>query len=274
MKLLYRRMDSGANLYMAAPRRMGKTAILRYLEDNSTDTYNAIYVITESVDSTEHFFRTILDELFKSSSINILRKALNKASDLIENILGRFKKLGGFGVELELADNKSDCYQDFKTLVQTLGDTDGLKIVIMIDEFPQTVENIFRKSGKDEAVHFLQLNREIRQKAADNIMFILTGSIGLPTLAEKMSVTETINDLNIFEIKPLEIDEAKNLTALLLDEGKIPYEPEAIEYMLKKLEWFSPYHIQLLVQEFADQFDLKNKTVSKASVDDAFFRRY
>jgi predicted AAA+ superfamily ATPase len=93
MKLLYRRMDSGANLYIAAPRRMGKTAILRYLEDNPTDAYNAIYVITESVDSTEHFFRTILDELFKSSGISALKKTSNAASELIENVLEQFKKL-------------------------------------------------------------------------------------------------------------------------------------------------------------------------------------
>ncbi len=270
MKLLYRRMDSGANLYIAAPRRMGKTAILRYLEDNPKDAFNAVYVITESVDNAENFFKTILDELFKSDIINTLKRASNKASELIDKILRRFKKVGGFGVDLELADSKTDFYNEFKMLVKKLDDTDGLKIVIMIDEFPQTVENIFRKSGKDEAIRFLQLNREIRQEATENILFILTGSIGLPTLAEKIDASNTINDLNIFEITPLETEEAKQFTFLLLDNEKVPYEPEAIDYMLKKLEWFSPYHIQLLVQEFADQYGLKNKTVSKSSVDEAF----
>ncbi len=41
MKLLDRRLASGANVYMAAPRRMGKTAIMRYLEDNPQDAYTA-----------------------------------------------------------------------------------------------------------------------------------------------------------------------------------------------------------------------------------------
>jgi len=132
MKLLYRRMDSGANLYIAAPRRMGKTAILRYLEDNPNDAFNAVYVITESVNNAENFFKTILDELFKSDIINTLKKASNKASELIDKILRRFKKVGGFGVDLELADSKADFYNEFKMLVKKLDDTDGLKIVIMI----------------------------------------------------------------------------------------------------------------------------------------------
>jgi len=31
IKRIYRRLDSGSNIFMAAPRRVGKTAIMRYL---------------------------------------------------------------------------------------------------------------------------------------------------------------------------------------------------------------------------------------------------
>ncbi len=91
----------------------------------------------------------------------------------------------------------------------------------------------------------------------------------LPTLAEKLGVSQAINDLNIFEIEPFDREEAKLLTVRLLESGKILYSPDCIDYMLDKLSWFSPYHIQLLVQEFADESDL-GKTVSKDSVDNAF----
>jgi len=270
IRRLYRRLDSGANLYIAAPRRMGKTAVLRYLEDKSDDAYNAVYVITEAADNSENFFKVVLHELFRSSVVGKIQRLSKKASELFDEFQERFKKLGGFGIQIEMGKSETSFYDELRNLVKKLDDTHGLKVVIMIDEFPQTVENIFRKSGKDEAVRFLQLNREIRQEATSNILFLLTGSIGLPTLAEKLGATQAINDLNIFEIEPFERDEAKQLTSNLLDSGKIPYSLDCIDYMLDKLSWFSPYHIQLLVQEFADNFDLKGKTVSKESVDEAF----
>ncbi len=270
LNLLYRRLGSGSNIYMAAPRRVGKTAIMRYLEDNPHDEYNAVYIITESVDDPETFFKTVLDELFKSSAIGKLRKASNKSSEFIGNLIERFKKIGGFGFEVELKDNKTAFYEEFKTLVKKLDDTNGLKILIMVDEFPQTVENIFRKSGEAEAIRFLQRNREVRQEATENVLFILTGSIGLPTLAEKLNATGTINDLNVFEVPPFERAEARQLTTRLLESEDVPYAEDAIAYMLDKLNWLSPYHIQLLVQEFADEYGLKGITVTKESVDAAF----
>jgi len=269
IKRLYRRLDSGANLYIAAPRRMGKTAILRYLEDKSDDAYNAVYVITEAVDSPEQFFKVVLNELFKSSAVGRIQKLSNKASALFDEFQERFKKLGGFGISLELGESKTTFYEELRNLVKKLDDTQGLKVVLMIDEFPQTVQNIFRKSGKEEAIRFLQLNREIRQQACSTILFLLTGSIGLPTLAEKLGASQAINDLNIFEIEPFDREEAKLLTVRLLESGNILYSPDCIDYMLDKMSWFSPYHIQLLVQEFADESDL-GKTVSKDSVDNVF----
>lgn len=270
MKLLYRRLSTGSNIYMAAPRRIGKTAILRYLEDNPRDEYHAVYIITESVDDTQNFFKTELDELFKSEAIGKLKKVSNKSSEVLNLILGRFKSLGGFGVSVELETAQTDFYAEYRTLVKKLDDTSGIKLIIMIDEFPQTVENILKKHGEQEAIRFLQLNREIRQEATENIAFILTGSIGLPALTEKLEATKTINDLNVFEIPPFERDEARALTMQLLNSEQIPYEPNALEYLLDKLSWLSPYFIQLLVQEFADKYDIKGQTVTNAAVDDAF----
>jgi len=53
--------------------------------------------------------------------------------------------------------------------------------VLMVDEFPQTIENIVRNSNEQAAIQFLQSNREIRQNPAlsQHLQFIYTGSIGL-----------------------------------------------------------------------------------------------
>ena len=51
----------------------------------------------------------------------------------------------------------------------------------MLDEFPETLENIIETDGPEAGKHFLQSNREIRQNPEINqhVHFIYAGSIGL-----------------------------------------------------------------------------------------------
>ncbi len=57
--LIYRRLDSGSNLFLAAPRRVGKTSIMYHLRDNPREGYAFIYIPTESVDSSELYFKRL-----------------------------------------------------------------------------------------------------------------------------------------------------------------------------------------------------------------------
>lgn len=54
--LLYRRLDAGSNVFVAAPRRVGKTAVMRHLEDRPRENYEFIYMITESVADAGAFY--------------------------------------------------------------------------------------------------------------------------------------------------------------------------------------------------------------------------
>lgn len=140
----------------------------------------------------------------------------------------------------------------------------------MIDEFPQTVENILRQHGVGAASQFLQFNREIRHEAHHQIRFMLTGSIGLPTMAERLEATEHINDLNVIEVPPLSRAEAKTFTTTLLVDNGVAYDDAAVEHLLDKLSWFIPFHLQLAIQELQDAYLDTSETVNIDTVDRAF----
>ena len=67
IKILWERIQSGSNIILAAPRRVGKTSLLYHLRDNPSSDYNAIYMITESVnDENEYYkkmFKLVIAEL-------------------------------------------------------------------------------------------------------------------------------------------------------------------------------------------------------------------
>ncbi len=263
INLVYRLLGSNSNVYMAAPRRVGKTAIMRHLVDNPQENFEFKYIITESVDNTATYFKMILDSLHK------LKRISTRFIETVGDIISKIREIEGKGAKPGTARKDTEYFEELKKLVRELG-AGGTKIVIMVDEFPYTVENILKKNGKEEAARFLQMNQEIRQHANKNIRFLLTGSIGLPTIAEKIGAKKEISDLKIIEIPPLRVEEAREFTVKLLDSASISYEKEAIDYLLEKTEWLIPFHVQLLVLELIDECDDTNETVNKALVDMAF----
>ncbi|MCB9231429.1 MAG: hypothetical protein H6581_07195 [Bacteroidia bacterium] len=143
------------------------------------------------------------------------------------------------------------------------------KIVIMIDEFPQVIENISEKQGNEVAEKFLRTNRGLRQSANQNIQFIYTGSIGLPVVVKKFSSLAVINDLNIIEVPPLSEKEALDFSQKILKEYSLEIEQEVIPHLLQKVEWLIPHFLQLAIQELIDIYESKEKTITPKDVDDA-----
>ncbi|MCZ6872445.1 MAG: hypothetical protein O7G88_02785 [bacterium] len=263
---IYRRLSAGENVYLAAPRRVGKTAIMRHLEDKPRENYEFKYIITESVDNATDYFKRLLESLHRLKSLP--RKSLDAIGGFLRKIKGVKIGLEGVGFELDNAE-KSEYFAELKGLMEKL-DTGGTKVVIMIDEFPQTVKNILEKNDAEAAKQFLQLNREIRHLRNENVGFILTGSIGLPMVAEQLDATVHINDLSVIEVPPLNRQEARAFTTRLLNYENVRHAHDAIDYLLDKIEWFVPFHIQLVVQELIDEHLDTGEPVNNATVDNAF----
>ena len=93
IKKIYRRLDAGNHVYISAPRRSGKTAIMRYLEDNPRAGYVFLYISVEDIDDTEKYFELLSEELLESSAVSQLIKASEKAQSLFAHFAEHIKKV-------------------------------------------------------------------------------------------------------------------------------------------------------------------------------------
>ena len=268
---IYRKLDGGDNLFMAAPRRVGKTSIMYWLKDNPRKNYVFIYVNTESINSIEDFFKKLFDELLESDAIKGLIKASEKSKTIFETITKHLKNIKVYGVEVAFNNEEKtgNFSNEFKSLLEKL-DTEGVHIVMMIDEFPSTIENIKALKGNAEAIYFLQLNREMRQIPNSSIQFIYTGSIGLPIVVSRIEAPTSINDLNTIEVTSLSEQEGEALAVALLTSNHVPFNPIIIPYLLEKVKWLMPFFIQLAVQELIDEYDNTKKEIDKTAIERAF----
>lgn len=268
---IYRDLEKGAHLYLAAPRRMGKTAIMQHLVANPRQNYIFLYIITESVDNPVIYFNRLSEAISIWKPPFEWKDTINRVENLLpeelKQVANLFKQLIYLIYPMWIAPKtpSENVFKEFEILAQQIN-TRGKKLVLMVDEFPQAVENILRKSGPDMAIQFLQFNHEVRQRINGNICFIFTGSIGLASMAEKLSATKEISDLNMIEVQPLSPKEAKVFILKILTHEGVNCQLEVIEYLLQKIGWLNPYYIQLVIKELLEECAYQ-KPITKTMVD-------
>lgn len=267
-------IDSNENLLISSPRRVGKTSILLNLIDEPDENYYAVFVNTESCISAERFFEQILKAILDTDNL----EGFGKFS---KDVRATFKKwgekiaginLGGI-VEVNLNPGEKPTYYDQLQKFLKEVNLNGKKILLLLDEFPVTLEHIVKNAGVEMATFFLNQNRELRQNPEfqPKIRFVYTGSVGLLNVARKMHATDRVNDLNEIKVGPLKKADARRLAAALFESrfGK-EAPPETIEYMLRKIDLLLPFYIQLIVKELYELVDSEEIGVSEEAVDAAF----
>ena len=267
---IMRALRSDHHILISSPRRVGKTSILFRLADMGEENYYFLYVITQSINSENDFYKRLYWAVVDCDSLssNTLRLT-HKAKSFLKNTIAKVKSIKG----IDLAPGKEQNFKDLFIKVLKSVSLEGSKIIIMIDEFTQTIENIIRKEGDDQAVELLQSIREIRHddEIRNNVLFILTGSVGLENIAARLNSVDLIGDLNSIKVSPLKEKEASELIKELLEGSVYALKKEHISYILKKIEWFIPFYIQLFVQEIQNVCDDRPaQKITKSALDTAF----
>lgn len=254
IKKIISRIEDGNNIHIAAPRRIGKTSILYHLLDNKINQHVYVYVDTEAVDDEQAFFKKLLkeivqvDEVKNSRWLNTLYESGNKFLKTIKSI-----KFLGQVLDFHEAEETVDYKEDLENLLSGIELKNGSKLILLIDEFPQTIQNIVtaNPANTKPAIQFLQSNRELRLNPEINskIIFVYTGSIGLNHTVSMIDGSAFVNDLNALEVDALTSKEAIELLYSLLAEKKLHIQESTLEYVIGKIEWLIPFYIQLAAQE-------------------------
>src|SRR5665647_486465 len=126
---LWRKIDSDSSIIISAPRRVGKTSLMRYIEDNPKEKYYIIYVITESVYNENKYYKEIVKAILNCDSIKKRDKVINSIKDLAKNI---FKSIDEVGIDsIKFTKNiELDYYEKFIEIMRSI-DLEGHKLIIM-----------------------------------------------------------------------------------------------------------------------------------------------
>jgi hypothetical protein len=255
-KKLWDALALGEHILFVAPRRSGKTSLLYYLQDNPQEDKALLFLEVESVSSVEDFFSRLAsallhDDEYTSTSIRVGEKTrgfLKRIRSIDGDAVGKFEFTEG---------EKMLPHKAFERLLGRIVKNipDGERLVIMIDEFAQAVQNIADKTP-DDAKMLLLAHRELRQNRAISakVQFLYCGSIGLEYVAERLGASNAINDVRTSHLQPLRKEEAESMIRSIVAHPAYSlahneFTDEIIAQILQQIRWLVPYYLQILLAE-------------------------
>ncbi|MEO8769800.1 MAG: hypothetical protein ABI402_06940 [Ferruginibacter sp.] len=260
----WKKLKQSHHLSIAAPRRVGKSSFMLNLP--SSDKYKCIYLITESINEPNEFFKkiykTLLDQLNRGGRFKQFFDDVFKRLEIKKISLS----------EIEFGKNEINYFDEILLLCKEVKESE-FKLVLLIDEFSQTVENIITDQSKETARNFLHQCRELRQSPdiKSKISFVYTGSIGLENLVLSIDEPRSISDLGHFTIPPLSREEARLIVTQIIDNDPVAFSAGSEDYLFNKLNWLLPFFIHVIMGEIETLCIEKNTaTITNTIIDQAF----
>ena len=266
---ILRKLRSGNHLLISAPRRIGKSSILKQIEKHPESGQIIKYLIVQSVDSEEEFFKHLYNGMINDPEIFAgLDGYLTRTTAVVRHYVSRVTSVSLGGKVTVDSDEKVNYFDELVKLIESI--TIDKKIILFIDEFPDALNNILEKD-RQSAIRFLQKNRDLRQRFSA-VQFVYTGSTGLKNVVKKLNKLDLVNDVHEIPIGPFEEGEAKLMLQRLLagfkeDDPEFHLDDAVLDCIVKKITWRLPYYLQIIMDELFEDFDRSRRHADCAAVD-------
>ncbi|MFT4925960.1 MAG: hypothetical protein ACI8WB_002055 [Phenylobacterium sp.] len=264
---IWRRLKKGSHILLLAPRRVGKTSLLRNIELNPKDDYVFLYSIVQSCSTEHEYYQTIIENLFQSEFTDRLNKLKSWSQDKLDQLMASVKevKLSEAGITFENKDRTLN-HTDLKAALRAINI--DKKLIVVVDEFPDVLEKINTQHGHTAAESFLSGCRELWQDPLldEKVQFIFTGSIGLDTLVNKLNLSDLINALTTTTVDPFTPTQAIEFLNFVINDSEenITLADEVKQHLLDKVGWLMPYYIDLLwlsLEDFCSEEEVNIATI-------------
>ncbi|MFW2587313.1 AAA family ATPase [Sagittula sp. SSi028] len=241
---LKRKLISGQNIHMPAPRRIGKTwTINRLAEDMRKEDWLIVEVDVQGMSAPEKFARRLCQRI---------QGQLSKASGLHAALKSRLDALieGNWGDNPINAIGKVDPVAFLDLLLDAL-EKDGRQSAIFVDEIAYFVLG-FAERNNDDAKDFFYELRNL-QANYSKVRWLFTGSIGLNVVAERFGLGGAFVDLDTFILEPFNEIEARSFLRDPATQNAFNHpfvsSDEDLDVLFEELGWLAPYYLKLVGNE-------------------------
>jgi uncharacterized protein len=247
-------LGKGNYIILAAPRRVGKTSVMKDLEENPEENYivkfSSVQAIKSESEFYKHVYRLVLSCLSKT------KKAKSWVSQYFQS--KKITEVSLKELRFKFEEKSIDFQKEIKDLFENL-DSDSETIVLLLDELPEVLYRLHKEGKTTEAKSILKQLRVWRQSNYNNLRFVFAGSVGIHYVVSAIEGrTSDLNDLNNVQCTPISIESAREFIKWALKGASIQLKTEQVEHLINLLKgYITPYFLNLILDEI-DKVAQKN----------------
>ncbi|MCA9684721.1 MAG: ATP-binding protein [Myxococcales bacterium] len=243
---LTRLLREGAHVSLTAPRRIGKTSLMREVGERLRDEFTVLHVDLQRARSAADL---IADLGIESRSH---RNLWSRTREVFRNVLGSVEELEVDALSLRLRSGLVGDWQHkgerlLAEFAQASPDT-----IIFIDELPILVNHLLvgadhrmTGEGRQQAEDLLSWLRAASIRFKGKLRFVIAGSIGLAPILRKAKLSAALNTFTPFVLEPWDHATARGALYALAANYGVRWGEGAIEHTVTKLGCCVPHHVQL-----------------------------
>ncbi len=247
-RLVREKVENGEPLLLTGQRRMGKSSLAReigrVLVEEKGNAWSYVFVDIQSCSSGAELVARLAEEIHKHPDFS------NKIKSWLKPILklfGNIDEISAGELSIKLRDylNAGNWQVKGRELLQKIESSKN-RTLLVLDEFPDVINKIYKQEQVKGVETLLDWLRPEIQATVPNkkISIILSGSIGLEPVLQRMKLTDKINHLSVYRLKPWKREIAKNCFKALANYREITVHDEVFDYFLDQLGIYIPQHIQ------------------------------
>jgi len=264
---IWEKIEIGNHLLIAAPRRVGKTSIMRFIEENPKNGYKPIFKNIQSIQSEKEFYKTIYE--LTLTSLNKISKLKTEFNKYLKS-----KKIAEIDIKgvFKIEDSEIDFLSEIKKEIIPILEKHEETLILILDELPEVLYNLYKLGKNNEASGVLNNIRTWGQeKEFKKIKIITSGSVGIHHVVKKIEGrTANLNAFTKIHFSPMNKIEAINYIKWITEDASLKFNEEQIEIILEKTNYFVPYFINLIVDEVDRMARYNNPEITNETIETAF----
>ena len=201
------------SIVLVSERRIGKTSVIRKMENEPLEGWHPIYLALESVRSPKEFIKR---------NYNAVDPILSKRSRALTRLAGLLDRIGGTKAGNWHVPALEEYWKELlAAILLDIAENFEERVVFFWDELPLMISNISKDHGPTVAMELLDVLRDHRlADTSGKIRMVYTGSIGLHLVLSELRqaryMNEPTNDMYKAPLEALSDNHARELAGRLL----------------------------------------------------------
>ena len=265
------------NILLLAPRRFGKSGVMRHVLLHPRPGFLPLSFELEDVDSPEEFVWRVTKELLSHDKIRAVLRGARKLPALLVDWLKKTVDEAEFeGAKVKFKEAIHEDWHDAaKRLLLELEKADDT-IIFLFDELPAMLDRIIETHGDAAARDFLAWFRPVRLAQKDVLRrhrFVVAGSVGIDQILKRLGATDRLVDFTRITVEPLSLEAANELAIGLAATFKLQWNPALSARMLELIGAPVPYFIHVFFSQLGQLTPPERAGLAPACLDRVYADR-